>query len=318
VTPASEGSPEDVVAVVDGTPITAGTLDTAASAQLTKLQAQIYQARRKALDSLIDTMLIDRAAEEQKMSPEAYLAEQVDAKVEPPTEEQIQAFYDQQKSRIRAPLEQVKDRVVQYLTQNSRNEARSALTARLRKEADVKIALEPPRTDLSLEDPAYTLGEKDAPIMLVEFSDFQCPYSKRSQAVLNQVMDEYKGKVSYAFFDYPLPFHKEAPKAHEAVRCAQEQGKGYPYSRKVFDNQKKLGVEDLKAYAAELELDEKKFDACLDSGRFADNVQQSIDKGRRAGVTGTPAFFINGIMISGAQPFEAFQTVVDQELASGG
>jgi protein-disulfide isomerase len=316
--PVSDVSLEEVVAVVDGNQITAGALDTTASGQLRKLQAQIYQVRRKALDDMIDTMLIEKAAKEQGMSPEAYLAEQVDAKIEQPTDEQIQAFYDQQKARIRAPLEQVKDRVVQYLTQNSKNEAKKVLTARLRKKADVKIVLEPPRVELSLEDPAYTLGEKDAPIVLVEFSDFQCPYSKRAQASLSQVLDEYKGKIRYAFFDFPLPFHKEAMKAHQAVRCAEEQEKGFPYSRKVFDNQKKLSVEDLKGYAAELDLDKKKFDACLDSARFTASVQHSIERGKSVGVTGTPAFFVNGIMISGAQPFEAFQTVVDQELANGG
>jgi protein-disulfide isomerase len=312
--PAGGAGGEEIVAIVNGAPITAAALEASASGQLKQLQGQIYQVKRRTLDSMIDRMLVEKVARDQGKSPEAYLAEQVDAKVVPPSEEQIQAFYDQQKARIRAPLDQVREKIIDYLKQNRRSEEMQALTARLRKEAAVQVTLQPPRTPISLEDPAYTLGDKNAPIVLAEFSDYQCPYSKKSQEALGKVMEEYKDKIYYAFFDFPMPFHKDALKAHEAVRCAAEQGKAYPYSRKVFEDQSKLGVEDLKAVAGELGLDTKAFDACLDSGTQASKVQQSIERGRLAGVTGTPAFFINGILISGAQPVEAFQGIVKQEL----
>jgi len=313
-TPGTGSSPSEIVAYVDGVPISNGDLEKAAQGQLQKLQSQIYQVKRKALDHLIDEMVIQKAAKEKGMSSQELLAKEVDAQVEPPTDAQIQAFYDQKKAQIRAPLDQVREKIVAFLNQNIRNEKRKELTSRQRKSADVKILLEPPRTQVALDEAVYTIGSPDAPIVLVEFSDLQCPYSKRSRPAVQKVLDEYKDKVYYVFFDYPLPFHKQAQKGHEAVRCAAEQGKAVAYSQRVFQDPKKMSVKDLKSYAKELKLDMKVFDACLDSGAYAAHVSRSIEKGKSAGVTGTPAFFINGILISGAQPYEAFQSVVEEEL----
>jgi len=315
--PASPGAAAEALAVVDGTPITLEEVDAAAGGSLRELQAQLYDIRRGALESLIDTLLLERAAKAKGTTAEAYLAQEVGDKLKPPTDQDVQAFYEQQRARIRAPLDQVREKIVEYLTQKQRQEAVTALAARLRKKADIQIRLEPPRTELSLKDPAYTLGNHGAPLVVVEFSDYQCPYSQRVQDAVVEVMEAYKGKVYYEFYDYPLPFHKQAEKAHEAVRCAQLQGKGHPYSRKLFGNQQKLEVDSLKGYAKELGLDTQAFDECLDSGRFAGSVAQSIEQGKGVGVTGTPAFFINGIFLSGAQPVDAFKRVMDQELAGG-
>jgi protein-disulfide isomerase len=185
----------------------------------------------------------------------------------------------------------------------------------LKANADVKVMLEPPRTEVSLDGVAYTAGDKGAKVVLVEFSDYECPYSKRAQATVHKVLEEYKGKIYYAFFDYPLAFHKNAMKAHEAARCAGEQGKYAEYSAKVFDNPQSLGVEGLKKHAQDLGLDTAAFNSCLDTGKTAESVKQSVQKGNGLGVSGTPAFFVNGIMISGAQPFEAFKEIMDSELA---
>ena len=162
---------------------------------------------------------------------------------------------------------------------------------------------------------AYTSGKEEAKVVLVEFSDYECPYSKRAQPTVQKVLEEYKGEIRYAFFDYPLPFHKNAMKAHEAARCAGEQGKYAEYSATVFDNQQNLGVEGLKGYAKDLGLDTAAFDSCLDTGKTAESVKQSVQKGSGVGVSGTPAFFVNGIMISGAQPFESFQEIIQAELS---
>jgi protein-disulfide isomerase len=274
-TPAVE-SGQEVVATVDGAAISAEALDTAAKAQLQKLMVQIYQVRKSALDGMIADMLIEEAAKAEGKSTEDYLAENVDAKVLIKKEE---------------------------------------LIASLREKADVKVMLEPPRTEVSLDGAAHTIGGEEAKIVLVEFSDYECPYSVRVQPTVRRILDEYKDKITYAFFDFPLPFHKKAMKAHEAARCAGEQGKYAEYGKKLFENQKKLGVEDLKKYAEDLELDAEAFASCLESGKASASTQQSVEKGRHYGVTGTPAFFINGIMISGAQPFKAFKEIIEGELA---
>jgi len=243
------------------------------------------------------------------------VAENVDAKVTPPTDEEIKAFYDAQKARISIPFDQMKERIAAHLKTTRMAEKRRELIASLKEKADVKIMLEPPRTEIALDGAAFTIGDKGSGIVLVEFSDYQCPYSKRAQETVRRVLDDYKGKVHYAFFDYPLAFHKDAMKAHEAARCAGEQGTYDAYSKKLFENQKNLGVEELKKYAEDLGLDAEAFNSCLDNGKFTAIVQQSVEKGSLSGVSGTPAFFINGIMISGAQPFEKFQEIVEEELS---
>ncbi len=313
VTTAAE-SQKEIVAYVNGKPISASDLETSAKGQFQQLWAKIYQAKRKALNDLINSMLIDAAAQEAGISTEAYLAENIEAKIAPPTEAEITAFYEKQKSRIKGPLEQVKGKIAEYLKNMQALEKRQVLIARLRKSAEVKILLEPPRTIIPLDNAAFTIGDKNAEIVLIEFSDYQCPYSKKAQPTVRRVLDEYMGKTYYAFIDYPLPFHQDALKTHEAARCAGEQGKYPEYNKKIFDNQKSLGVDALKKYAKDLGLEEKAFEACLDSGKFSEKIQHSIEQGKNSGVSGTPAFFINGIMLSGAQPFEAFQEVVNTEI----
>jgi protein-disulfide isomerase len=306
---------QQVVATVDGVTISAEELEAAAEGQLQKIQAQIYQVKKRTLDGLVEGKLLEKAAKEKGVSVEAYVAENVDAKVSPPTDEEIQAFYDSQKGRIRAPLEQVKGKISEHLMQTQKVAKSREIIARLKKNADVKVMLEPPRTEVSLDGVAYTSGDKEAKVVLIEFSDYECPYSKRAQPTVRKVMEEYKGEIRYAFFDYPLPFHKKAMKAHEAARCAGEQGKYAEYSAKVFDNQQNLGVEELKKYAKDLGLDTSAFNSCLDTGKTAESVKQSVQKGSGVGVSGTPAFFVNGVMISGAQPFESFQEIIRAELS---
>lgn len=313
--PAGGEAGQEVVASVSGVTISAEELEASAKGQLQKIEAQIYQVKKRVLDGLIEEKLLEKAAKEKGVSVEAYVAENVDAKVSPPTDEEIQAFYDSQKGRIPAPLEQMKGRISEHLMQTRAAEKRRDMIAVLKANADVKVMLEPPRTEVSLDGVAYTAGDKGAKVVLVEFSDYECPYSKRAQATVHKVLEEYKGKIYYAFFDYPLAFHKNAMKAHEAARCAGEQGKYAEYSAKVFDNPQSLGVEGLKKHAQDLGLDTAAFNSCLDTGKTAESVKQSVQKGNGLGVSGTPAFFVNGIMISGAQPFEAFKEIMDSELA---
>ena len=165
------------------------------------------------------------------------------------------------------------------------------------------------------------LGSADAPVTIVEFSDFQCPYcAKFYFETFGQLHEKYikSGKVKFAYRHFPLSFHENAQKAAEASECAREQNKFWEYADKLFANQKSLGTESLKKYAAELGLDAKKFNECLDSGKAAPLVQADLSDGLEMGVSGTPAFLINEKLISGAQPFSAFETVIEQELNKAG
>lgn len=163
------------------------------------------------------------------------------------------------------------------------------------------------------DDPTY--GPEDAKVKIVEFSDFECPYCVRNVATMNKIKEEYKDQISTTFRDFPLDFHKDAKNAAMASQCAFEQNKFWEYYDIVYRNQDTIDKESLKKYAKELKLDTKKFNQCLDDEKYNEEVEKDIKDGVEAGVTGTPATFINGRKVVGAQPFEVFQEIIDEELA---
>ena len=166
-------------------------------------------------------------------------------------------------------------------------------------------------------DGAPILGEEDAPVTIVEFSDFQCPYCARFfEQTFPQLKENYikTGKVKLAFRHLPLSFHQYAQKTAEASECANEQGKFWEYHDTVFNNQDQLSDTILSTWAGEIGLDVKKFDDCLESGKYKEKVQADSNDAGSYGVSGTPSFFINGKLLVGAQPYEAFQQVIDAEL----
>jgi protein-disulfide isomerase len=166
-----------------------------------------------------------------------------------------------------------------------------------------------------LQDNDPVRGPKSAKVTIVEFSDYECPFCGRFyKDTLPDLIKEYGDDVKFIFKDFPLPFHNNAPKAHEAAHCAGEQGKYWDLHALMFDNQRQLGLEQLRGHAQKIKLDMAKFNTCLDSGRFTDKVKKDTATGRDVGVTGTPTFFINGQRLVGAQPLEAFRTLIDKEL----
>jgi protein-disulfide isomerase len=170
---------------------------------------------------------------------------------------------------------------------------------------------------VSADDDAV-MGDASAPVEIIEFSDYQCPYCGRFfSETLGQIEDEYisTGKVKLVYRDFPLSFHPQAQKAAEAAECAGEQGKYFEMHDMIFSNQQSIQVADLKGYASVLGLDQNQFDTCLDSGKYESEVKQDFQDGAAAGVSGTPTFFINGVKVVGAQPYSAFKQIIDQQLA---
>jgi protein-disulfide isomerase len=185
----------------------------------------------------------------------------------------------------------------------------------------------PAQTRVTVDiDDDYCLGEEDAPVTIVEFSDYQCPYCQRFWSqTLPQIKSEYveKGLVKFIYRDFPLGFHPNAQKAAEATECAGDQGKFWEMQDTLFAGLAEWsGSGDpstvFKRYAAELELDEDAFAECLDGGKYTEETQKDLSDGSAAGVSGTPAFFVNGVFITGAQPYETFKAIIDAELAENG
>ncbi len=174
----------------------------------------------------------------------------------------------------------------------------------------------PQRVEVSVDDdPAW--GPEDAPITIIEFSDYQCPFCARfRKQTYDRLKEEYGDKIRFVYRDFPLTqIHPEAVPAAIAAHCAGEQGKYWEYHDLLFLGGRELGRETYVAYADELGLDVDEFSRCIDEQRYLDEVQKDFNDGAAAGVRGTPTFFINGIPLVGAQPFENFQAVIDQELA---
>jgi protein-disulfide isomerase len=173
------------------------------------------------------------------------------------------------------------------------------------------------KQDIKLGD-APVMGPASAPVTLVAFSDFQCPFCSRAVPTLKEIEDQYKGKLKVAFKQMPLPFHDKAHLAAEAALAANEQGKFWQYHDKLFANQQALDRPSLEKYAEELGLNMTKFKSALDSGKFKDKVDSDAKEGAAVGATGTPTFFINGTKLVGAQPADAFKTLIDKELKAKG
>jgi protein-disulfide isomerase/copper chaperone CopZ len=161
----------------------------------------------------------------------------------------------------------------------------------------------------------HVRGDFEAPITLVEFSDFECPFCGRHFPTLNKILSDYKGKVRLVYKHFPLSFHPNAQKAAEASECASEQGKFWEYHDKLFENQTSgYSLEKFKQWARDLGLNVTKFNDCLDSGKYAQKVQADYQEGLQKGVNGTPATFVNGQLVSGALPYEVFKQIIDSAL----
>jgi protein-disulfide isomerase len=314
--------PKAPVARFGAQTITAGELDELVKSDLRRMdneyKEKVYGLRKAALDSLVIKRLVEAKAKAAEKSPEEFVRAEVVDKVADPSDAEVHALYDRVKASGRQlpPFEQVKSEVFQAVKQQKSQELLRSYYERLRAEAKVEVLLPPyqaPKVEVAAEGPSK--GPANAPVTIVEFSDFQCPYCSRAEGVVTQVLDLYKDKVRLVYRDYPLPFHENAVKAAEAAHCAGDQGKYWEMHGKLFANQAALDPKALKAHARDLKLDGSKFDKCLDSGEKAKLVEASKKAGEEAGVNGTPAFFVNGRMISGAQPLESFKAVIDPELA---
>ncbi len=315
-------NPTAAVAKINGQVVTEAELQTAAKVPVGKIEAELaeklYLARKGALDELIDKRLLDAAAKAAGTTPEKLIETEVTSKISDPPDAEVQTVYDRTKASGRPLPEfaQVKPDIVKFLKEQKVGQARQTYFEKLRTAAKVEMLLPPllpPKVEVAAVGPSK--GPDSARITIVEFSDFECPFCSRVEETVKKVMDTYKGQIRLVYREFPLPFHAQAPKASEAALCAGDQGKYWEMHERLFANQQGLAVPALKEHAKGLGVDMGKFEKCLDGGDKAKVVDESKKAGEALGVTGTPAFFINGRLLSGAQPFEKFKELIDYELS---
>jgi protein-disulfide isomerase len=302
--------------------VTLAELDALASKDLSKLEQQYlerrYQLRRGALEAALHERAFAEEAKARGTTVDALQKELV-AKLAPPTEDEIRTIYGAARSAGQQlpPLDEARPQIAAFLETQKRQDADRARYERLQREMGIEVLLppyEPPRVTVDATGPAT--GPEDSPVTIVEFADYECPYCVLAQKTVAEVLASYPGKIRLVYRDFPLPMHPKAPKSAEAAHCAADQGKYWEMHDRLFAAGSGLELADLKAHARAIGLDGARFDRCLDEGAKTQLVEMHRKAGVELGVQGTPAFFINGRLLSGSQPIDAFKRVIDQELAA--
>jgi protein-disulfide isomerase len=317
------------LAVVNGENITEAQVNKAAAGELAKLEADrpptdaTYARARleilwRALDSIIDDKLITAEAAKLQMTREQLLEIEVESNVGTPSAAEVEAFYDANRAQIPIPRAEALPQVRQYMIDQSRRRYRDGLMRNLRRTHSVTIYLDPLRTNVPIAGHP-SRGPAGAPVTIVEFADFECPYCGAMFPNLKLIEKNYADRVRFVYRQFPLTsIHPRAQKAAEASLCANEQGRFWEYHDSLFGNQAQLDVDALKSRAVALKLNTTAFNTCLDSGRQADAVKTDSDEGRKLGVGSTPTMFINGRMLSGGQTYNDVRAIVEDELKRAG
>ena len=302
--------PRQVVARVSGADLTLSDLQQDEGGKLLQAEYQYYLNERKALEELIDNRLLGDEARKKNIPLEQLLETEVYKGVKDPTEDQLEVYYEGLDTQ--EPYKSVREDVLQHIRELRRTKARAAYVEQLRKEAKINVMLMPPSAQVDVSK-AYARGSDNAPVVLVEFADYQCPYCQKVNPQIQQLKKEYGDNLTVIFKDFPLPMHHGSEKAAEASRCAGEQGKFWEYHDVLFYS-KLLDVDALKEHARVLKLDGDRFDTCLDSGAETGAVKKDLDEAKSLGLTGTPSFFVNGHFFSGVVDYAALKDIVNQQL----
>ncbi len=303
-----------IAATLDGTPISLEAVDQRIAAQLLRLRQEQYELRAQALDAMLDQQVVEREARAQHVNPEQLIEQRVTAKIALATPAEIDTFYVHNRGQMAGrTLEQSSASIAAALKTNRLASSRAEYVRTLRKRYAAHVLLEPPRFAASPDDDP-SRGAASAPITIVEFSDFQCPFCTRAEDTINEVLAKYGDRVRLVFRDFPLSIHPFAEGAAIAGDCAREQGKYWEMNRAMYANQAKLSTTDLASTAGSIGLDVERFKACMASPESHAEVAKDMAEGQALGISGTPTFFINGVMIVGARELEVFTRTIDREL----
>jgi protein-disulfide isomerase len=307
-----------VVATVGDQPITQGEVDARAAGRLQQIRDQEYEARRQALDEIVTDRILDREAARRGISRDELVRAEVDQKIAKPTAQDIDQVYQLNKGRMGGrSRDEMAPEIERSIVRQRSAEQAQVFMAELRRSAVVHISLTQPRVEVALPADAAVLGPEKAPVTIVEFSDYLCPYCQHAEQTVDQVLSAYKGKVRFAHRDFLLGRPRSMAAARSA-HCAREDGKFWEYRRELLNRPGDWSDEDLVGRAKGLGLDGDRFKACLASDRHDKEILDASEQGRTLGVSATPTFFVNGRRMQGAKSLAEFQDVVDSELKAGG
>jgi predicted DsbA family dithiol-disulfide isomerase len=311
--PLAAASPE-VVATFEGKKISETDVIAPVEAQLRELEDSAYNLRREAVENHVFELIRVRLAEKEGITQEELWNREVAAKLVPPTEAEVAGMVRQYRSRLPADEEQAKKVIVDVLNQNRAQERERAWRSELLAGADFRLFLEPVRYPLTpLASDAVVTGPASAPVTIVEFSDFQCPYCGQAQELVDEVAAKYGEQVRVVFKQLPLDMHPQARLAAEASLCARDQGKFQELHDWLFANSRGITIEAMKTAAPELGIDAAKLESCLAEKTHAPSVEEQLAQAVAVGVSSTPSFFVNGRKVTD-RSFASFSRLIDEEL----
>jgi protein-disulfide isomerase len=308
-------SGEIVLAEINGSKVTLADLEKKHPGALFQARTNYYEAERKVIESVVDDYLLEQEAKKEGVSVSELLNRHVNSKLPPdPSEEALRVYYEGVDTT--EPYDTVRGKILDALRERRLSKAKSAYVESLRKQMPILIRLAPPRAPISMTD-VPVRGPANARLTVLEFADYQCPVCQQVQPVLSRIEEEFKGKIDFAYKDFPLNIHPEAPKAAEAAHCAGAQGKYWEYHDLMLAK-KVLDIPALKSYAESLKLDTNTFNSCLDSGKMAGVVKEQGDEALALGLPGTPTLFVNGRYVSGNVTYDRLKAVITEELSATG
>ena len=306
-----------VVATIGGQPLRAAVINERLKPLVYEMRLQAYELAKHEAGQIVNNMLLLEEARRRQIGPEEIVRTEVSDKVRPPTEAEVAKFYEENKERIDGDLNSLRNQIASYLQENERSRLEGELSARLRKNANIRwLITEPPQPvqNISVDDDP-SRGPANAPVTIVEFTDFQCPACGAMHPVIEEVLKSYGDKVRFVVRDFPLERHENARKAAEAANAAHAQGKFFEYIALLFKRQQALDVPSLKKYASELGLDRARFDAALDRGVYQAEVKRDIQDAEMYGVGVTPTIFVNGVQLKTLSA-EGLRAAIDRAAAT--
>lgn len=314
----AKAGPSPVLATVNGTPITDADVRSAAGLEIARLEEQLYELRKGQVNGLIAKRLLEAEAARRGVTLEAFEQAEIAGKAGTVTEPEIDGFIEANRARIRGDATQLRPQIREFLLEQKTDARRTSVVEGLRAAATIEMRLEPPvphRAEVDITG-APVRGTATAPVTIIEYSDFHCPFCRRVQPTLNALLEKYPGQVRLVYKHLPLDgLHPQARRVSEAAWCAGKQDKFWGFHDAVYaDSGSDASDATLARYAAAANLDAAAFTACLANPETKAAIQRDVDQGEALGLNSTPGFFVNGREVRGAQPIDAFVAIIDEEL----
>lgn len=313
-------APGTVIVSVNGQPLRIEAINERMKAYIFKMDMQIYAARKQALDRRINDALIIAEANKRKIGSEEIVRTEITDKIKVPTDAEVSKFYEENKGRLNGDLASLRNQIANYLQGQQQEKLEKELADRLRAGNKTQILLKEPAAPFFnvTAGKGVSRGDVNAPVKVIEFTDFQCSACGAMYPVLEEVLKSYGNRVYFEIRNFPLTsLHANAFRAAQAAAAANAQGKFWEYIDFLFKHQNSLDDESLKKYATQAGLDRKRFDADLNSGQFDANIRRDVEDGEMFGIESTPTIYINGTMLMTLGP-DSLREAIEKGLARSG